>query len=174
MNFISSAKKLLIWTFCGFILFIVGIGTGSYLTAQKWQLKALKADEAAEKRLNEETEKVIAITRKMQSEKTALIQKHIAEAKNAKLENDRLRTSVRNGTLRLSVPTSALCATTVSGNTGTRFAEKGTELDAETSLNLLSIANDGDDAIRELNLCIDQYNAVKSISWKRSVDQPER
>lgn len=158
----TIVKKILIFAFALFVSFVVGVGVGGYFTAQKWQLKIAAADKAASERLETETSKAIATERKMQAEKADLIKKHTAEVNNAKLENDRLRAAVRNGTLRLSVPTRSLCATADAGNPGTGLAKKGAELDAEASLALLDIANDGDDAIRELNLCIDQYNAVKS------------
>lgn len=162
MNPLSIAQKLLICTFSITVVFIVGVEVGCYYTAQKWQVKALAADKAAEKRLADETQKVLDTERKMQIAKADLIKKHETEVKNAKLENDRLRASLHNGTLRLSVPTRALCATTDATNSGIKLAETRAELDAETADDLIAIATEGDDAIRDLNLCIDQYNAVES------------
>lgn len=162
MKHLSIAQKLLICVFLLFISFIAGIGVGGYYTAQEWQIKALAADKAAEKRLADETQKVLDTERKMQAAKADLIKKHETEVKNAKFENDRLRDAVRNGTLRLSVPTSSLCATASAANSGTKLAEARTELDPAFAQSLLDIATDGDDAIRDLNLCIDQYNAVQA------------
>lgn len=161
MKPLSIVQKLLICVFVLTIVFIVGMVIGGYYTAQKWQSKELAADKAAEKRLADETQKVLDTERKMQADKANLIKKHETEAKNAKLENDRLRAAINSGTLRLSVPTRALCTTTSTTDTGIKLAEARAELDPAFAQSLLDIATDGDNAIRELNLCIDQYNAAQ-------------
>lgn len=94
----------------------------------------------------------------MQAEHDALARKHEKEKKNAQTEIDRLRSRIRADTVRLSVPTRS---GTVSSNPGTATGETRAELDAQTADDLVAIAADGDDAIRELNLCIDQYNAIR-------------
>lgn len=94
----------------------------------------------------------------MQAEHDALARKHEKEKKNAQTEINRLRRCVQSGTVRLSVPATA-CA--VSQNPGTGIAETRAELDGKTAYDLISIAADGDAAIRELNLCIDQYKALQ-------------
>lgn len=94
----------------------------------------------------------------MQAEHDALARKHEKEKKNAQTEIDRLRSRIRADTVRLSVPTRS---GTVSANPGTATGETRAELDAQTADDLVAIAADGDDAIRELNLCIDQYNAIR-------------
>lgn len=94
----------------------------------------------------------------MQKKYDELLEKSIREKQIAKNENDSLRQRIRSNALRLSVPVA--CNTTAdAGN-----ASEGTraELDAKTADNLVAIANDGDDAIRDLNLCIRQYNAVRA------------
>lgn len=94
----------------------------------------------------------------MQAEHDALAKKYEKEKKNAQTEIDRLRSRIRADTVRLSVPTRS---GTVSSNPGTATGETRAELDAQTADDLVAIAADGDDAIRELNLCIDQYNAIR-------------
>ena len=68
-----------------------------------------------------------------------------------------LRDSINNGTVRLSIPT------TTSRITTTPSGEKRAELDPETANSLISITEDGDKAIRDLNQCVDTYNKVKEI-----------
>lgn len=94
----------------------------------------------------------------MQAEHDALARKHEKEKKNAQTEINRLRGRIRAGTVRLSVPATA-CA--VSQNPGTGIAETRAELDRKTADDLVAIAADGDEAIRKLNLCIDQYKALQ-------------
>nr|DAO97618.1 MAG TPA: Rz lysis protein [Caudoviricetes sp.] len=94
----------------------------------------------------------------MQAEHDALAKKYEKEKKNAQTEIDRLRNRIRAGTVRLSVATRSGA---VSSNPRTATGETRAELDAQTADDLVAIAADGDDAIRELNLCIDQYNAIR-------------
>lgn len=68
-----------------------------------------------------------------------------------------LRASINNGTVRLSIPT------TKSRITTTPSGETRAELDPETANSLISITEDGDKAIRDLNQCVDTYNKVKEI-----------
>jgi len=77
------------------------------------------------------------------------------EKQNAQIKTNQLRADINSGALRLSVPVSSACSTT-SGTTEARA-----ELDRQTSQDLISITEDGDTAIRELNYCIDRYNQVK-------------
>jgi len=80
--------------------------------------------------------------------------------KDADTEITRLRADVRAGTRRLSVPTTIYTCEGSTSATGNR-TEARAELDAETSDNLIAITNDGDKAIRQLNACIDAYNAIR-------------
>jgi hypothetical protein len=81
------------------------------------------------------------------------------EQKDAKTKIARLNADVASGRVRLSVAVSG-CGT--GENTGTGFGKKRAELDAETAQSLVAIAADGDEAIRELNYCIDAYEAVRT------------
>ena len=94
----------------------------------------------------------------MQAEHDALARKHEKEKKNAQTEINRLRGRIRAGTVRLSVATRSGA---VSSNPGTGAGETRAELDAQTADDLVAIAADGDEAIRKLNLCIDQYKALQ-------------
>ena len=96
----------------------------------------------------------------MQAEHDALAKKYEKEKKSAQIEIDRLRNLVRTGAMRLSVPTSA-CK--VPGSPGAGIGQTRAELDPKTADDLVAIAADGDEAIRELNLCIDQYQAIERI-----------
>jgi Lhr-like helicase len=84
----------------------------------------------------------------------------------AKAKETKLRTDIASGERKLFIPVKAPeCAvhTTAdspapSGNTETR-----TELDRSVAEALIAITADGDQAIRKLNACIDQYEKMRSF-----------
>lgn len=80
--------------------------------------------------------------------------KLIEEKNEAKKKYDNLLTRIRNSSIRVSV-SAKKCVT--SPTTG----EKRAELNPETVERILSVGRDGDEAIRELNYCIDRYNSIK-------------
>lgn len=88
----------------------------------------------------------------------ALKSKRDKERKNAEQEISRLRVAVDDGSLRLSIPATpgAGAASAPAGD-----PEARTELDRSTSQALVGITADGDAAIRDLNSCIDSYDALK-------------
>ncbi|MCZ4065743.1 lysis system i-spanin subunit Rz [Oxalobacter aliiformigenes] len=96
----------------------------------------------------------------MQAEHDALAKKYEKEKKDAQAEINNLRNRIRTGAMRLSVPTRG---GTVPENTGAWTGKTRAELDPKTADDLVAIAADGDEAIRELNLCIDQYQAIERI-----------
>jgi len=79
------------------------------------------------------------------------------EKQDAKNTINKLRADVDSGTVRLSIPVSTSC----SSSTG--ITETRAELDKSVSQSLISITDDGDQAIRELNYCIDRYNQIRNV-----------
>ena len=77
-----------------------------------------------------------------------------AEVSHAKAENDNLHKRISDGTLRLSVPAARTNSVRVSdvypAATGTD-APARCEFDAALSQRVISVTDDGDDAIRQLN-----------------------
>lgn len=88
--------------------------------------------------------------------------RYLQEKTNAQTENQRLRLALRNGTVRLSIPTTpARCAADHEGPAAVGQPEQArTELDPETAEALVTITDDGDNAIRDLNACVDRYTTV--------------
>ena len=79
------------------------------------------------------------------------------EKQDAKNTINKLRADVSSGAVRLSIPVSSSCSSTP-GATETRA-----ELDKSVSQSLITITDDGDQAIRELNHCIDRYNQIRNV-----------
>jgi hypothetical protein len=82
----------------------------------------------------------------------------------AKLETQKLHTALDSGALRLRIPVkasncpvqTATDATPASGNS----VQATAELDRETAKSLVAITDQGDVNTRQLNACIDAYNAA--------------
>ena len=119
--------------------------------------------EIREKRMNEaqareETrrlEKVLKTNRELQQQISELqVRKEKEEASAKKKYND-LLARINRGTVRVSIPARAYGG--VSADDG---PEARAEFDAEAVERLLAVGREGDAAIRDLNQCIDQYNAV--------------
>lgn len=102
-------------------------------------------------------EEVTRIEAQMQTAADESEDKLQKEKQSAKSKIDQLRADVASGAVRLSVRASCSAAS------ATGDSEARAELDGETAQNLVSIAADGDEAILELNACIDFYNKIKEI-----------
>lgn len=82
----------------------------------------------------------------------------------AKIKQNKLIADVKSGERKLFFPTQQT-QSCVSTTTDTRVTSGDTEtraeLDGRTAEALITITSRGDKAIRDLNVCIDQYNQVK-------------
>jgi len=79
----------------------------------------------------------------------------------AKAEITKLQSDVASGAVRLSIATRSVQVSTDS-TSATGGTETRAELDPEVANALITIASDGDKAIRSLNACVDIYNEVRS------------
>lgn len=137
---------------------IVGLTAG--WLANGWRLNAQIEATAAEhaQALQRAEQEARSKEQEWQSAHNELQAKYEKEKKNAESKIADLRRRVQSGTVRMSILATA-CA--VSSNPGTGAGETRAELDAQTADDLVAIAADGDEAIRKLNLCIDQYKALQ-------------
>ncbi|MFZ6709784.1 lysis system i-spanin subunit Rz [Undibacterium sp. TC9W] len=96
----------------------------------------------------------------------AIATTHQKELQDEKDKRDKFIADVRTGAVRLSIPVKA-CPARSSRDTTAGFSnspETRAELTPEAGAALAAIAADGDDAIRQLNACIDSYQAIRAIS----------
>ena len=128
------------------------------------QVDKLKAeiaqDQAAAAATARENEKLMS--RSLAAIATTL-QKEMQDEKD---KRDKFIADVRTGAVRLSIPVKA-CSARTSANTATgpsNSPETRAELTQEAGTALAAIAADGDDAIRQLNACIDSYQAIRAIT----------
>jgi len=100
---------------------------------------------------------VTRIESAMRDEAAATTAKLEKEKRDAEIKVNQLRADVAAGTVRLSVRASC-SASTAAGD-----SEARAELDPKTTDDLIAITADGDQAIIELNSCIDFYNNLRNV-----------
>ena len=135
-------------------------------TVQGWRLHGqitqikLNARNDLAKRLSQVRDEEAGARRVLQARADAFKK----ERDDAKTDRDLFISGVRSGTIRLSVPivTRATGTTpadsTIAGGSG---GQARAELEPAFAERITAIAFDGDDAIRQLNACIDSYNAIR-------------
>ncbi len=105
------------------------------------------------------------IEREKEAEMVKIADNHATELRkaneNAKAQITKLQSDVASGAVRLSIATRSV-QTSENATSTTGGAETRAELDPEAANALITIASDGDKAIRSLNACIDIYNEVRS------------
>ena len=148
------------WVLLGIVLAVFGAGTSGYFKGsadeyERQQLEIARLNEQAretEKRMGEVAQTYAQTLRKSND---------VAKAKETKLRSD-LATGERKLFIPVKAPECAVHAasdsTPTAGNTKTRA-----ELDAGIAQSLVDLTSRGDQAIRSLNTCIDQYNEMRSF-----------
>jgi hypothetical protein len=84
----------------------------------------------------------------------------------AKAKETKLRTDIASGERKLFIPVKTSCPVPSAGNPTSAAGdsrETRTELDRSVAEALIAITADGDQAIRKLNACIDQYETLRKM-----------
>jgi len=135
------------------IVGVLGLVLSSYFYGHH---QAYVEQEAEVARLN-------ALERDKEKQMQDMVDSHAKELRkanqNAKAEVTKLQSDLSSGQLRFTARTVSTCQNTTSASGDT---ESRAELDPEVSQALVAITADGDNAIRQLNACIDLYNQVRS------------
>lgn len=105
----------------------------------------------------EQQEEIARISAKMQTVAAEATDKLHQEKQDAQTKINQLRANVASGAVSLSVRASC-SAFTAAGD-----SEARAELDPKTADDLIAITADGDQAIIELNSCIDFYNNLRNV-----------
>lgn len=147
-------QKLIIGIACLLVGLIAGWLANGWRLNEKIEATAAEHAQALQRAEQEARAKEQA----WQSAHNELQAQYEQEKKDAESKIADLRRRVQSGAVRMSVNATA-CA--VSTNTGTGAVQTRAELDGKTADDLVAIAADGDRAIRDLNLCIDQYKALQ-------------
>lgn len=142
------------YTILGAVLIVLatfgyGYHKGWHQRDLEMQAEIAKQNEVQREIERERVAKLSELSYKLQKEKD-----------NAKAANDRYADALRTGAERLFVPVSGVQACGDSSAAGGDRNQARAELDPATAVSLVAITNDGDDAIRQLNACIDAYNSL--------------
>lgn len=146
------------------ILLALGFVGGQHQASQAAAAREAAASAAAAQKLAEQTENEREKERLIARSLAAIADQHHQELTHAQQDRDRFIAGVRAGTIRLSIPIVADRAGAAGADraaAGGDRHETRAELAPEAGITLATIADDGDDAIRQLNACIDAYNAVR-------------
>jgi len=141
----------------GFLLALAAsFGTGYYKgsAAEKNAQKLVIAQLNAEAR-----EKEQALVAAVNTQTTQLVKAN----NEAKFLSQKRNSAIDTGALRLRVPVKASCpvpATPDAAPAARDSVQATAELDRETAKSLVAITDQGDANTRQLNACIDAYNAV--------------
>jgi len=144
---------------------------GSRHTAAKYELQLSQEREAnqqaiaAEMLARREQEQAAA------ADAEAKDAKYREDQKNAKADFDKRVADISAQRVRVTIP--IVSCRPAGANAGAGNREARAELDPATAGRLAGIADDGDSAIRELNLCVDKYNAVRDRFNSRTGERPQ-
>jgi hypothetical protein len=148
------------WVLLGVVLALLGSFGSGYYKGEQDEYERQQIEIASLNKQARETEQRMGEVAQTYAQ-TLRKANDVAKAKENKLRND-----IVNSKLRLFVPVQAPeCAIPATadapapaGNTETRA-----ELDPRIAESLVDLASRGDQAIRSLNTCIDQYEQMRSF-----------
>ena len=146
------------WVLLGILMAIVGSFGGGYLkgsddelTRQQLEIAALNA----EARVKEQSLITVVQTQSIKLQKAN---------QDAKLAQQKRNSDIESGALRLRLPVKApVCPVHTASDapaTPRDSVQTSAELDGETAKSLVAITDQGDANTRQLNACIDAYNAA--------------
>jgi hypothetical protein len=148
------------WVILGFVLAMLSAAAGGYSKGKHDEFAKQQLEIAALNAQARETEQNMAKVANTYAD-TLRKSQNVAKVKETKLRAD-----IATGNLRLSIPTqsSTVCpSTTAASASGSDSGEARTELSGSVSETLISIASEGDAAIRKLNTCIQSYETLRNM-----------
>jgi hypothetical protein len=148
------------WVLLVLICAFLGVGAVSYTKGQDNEHDRQQIEMAALNAKARETEQAMAQVAQTYGQ-TLKKANDAAKVKEAKLRNDIVSSKLKLF-VPIQVPECAVSATedtpAPAGDTETRA-----ELDPRIAESLVDLASRGDQAIRSLNACIDQYNEIRNM-----------
>jgi hypothetical protein len=144
------------WVLLALICAFLGVGAFSYSKGEDSEHERQQLEIS---KLNDEArQKEQALVSAVNTTATQLVRAN----NNAKLQTQRLYSAIDNGALRLRIPVQASCPVHAATDTAAPVGNTETtaELNRETAKSLIDITDDGDNAIRQLNACIDAYTTI--------------
>lgn len=155
-----SLKSCLI---TGTLALIAGCLAGYWLCHLQWEASESQMNESQARQETERLEKAMEENRNLKETVSQMQIQTKKENDNEKRKYDDLLARINRGTVRVSVPASACVDVSEAGHSGTDDRETRAELDPATAESILAVGRDGDTAIRNMNQCIDQYQALAKL-----------
>ena len=148
------------WVILGVVLALLGSFGSGYYKGEQDEYERQQIEIA---RLNEQARE----TEQRMGEVAQTYAKTLKKANDvAKVKENKLRNDIVSGKLRLFVPVQTPeCAVPAAEDTPAPAGDTETraELDPRIAESLVDLASRGDQAIRSLNACIDQYEKMRSF-----------
>ena len=145
------------WVILALICAFLGVGAVSYTKGQDNEHDRQQLEIAALNAKARETEQRMG-------EVAQTYAQTLRKANNvAKVKEDKLRTDIATGQRKLFIPIQAAeCAVSTAADTAPAVGNTETraELDPRTAQSLIDLTSRGDQAIRQLNACIDSYTTI--------------
>lgn len=157
----TSQKMPFIAAFIFLACMMLSAITGYRYGSSESKRQMAEANRAAAEKIVEMTEKALERELSLRADLDNLASQTVKEKEDAKKTITDLRNDVRNGHVRLSVVTNTCRGVADSEHATFGYREARAELDPAFAESLITITSDGDNAIRELNYCIDQYETVR-------------
>jgi len=145
------------WVILGIVLAVLGSFGVGYSTGELNEYERQQLEIAALNAKARETEQAMAKVAQTYAE-TLRKANHVA-----KIKETRLRDDIATGALKLRVKTSCPVHTPADTAIASGDTETTAELDGRFAQALVDITSRGDQAIRNLNACIDQYETMRSM-----------
>jgi hypothetical protein len=145
------------WILLGILVVFLSVSAGGYQTGktaerERQQLEIAKLNEGA--RVKEQ-----ALAKAVNITATQLVKVN----NEAKVQIAKRDAAITAGTLKLRIPTKTVCPVSTPDNPAPASGnsiQATAELDPTTARNLVAITDQGDSNTRQLNACIDAYNAA--------------
>ena len=152
----------------GTLALLTGVFAGYWLCHLQWEASESKMNAIQAREETQRLEKAMEENRNLHETVSRMQIRTKKENDDARRKNDVLLARIKRADVRVSVPARA-CVDNVSGSghPGTDDGETRAELDPAVVERILAVGRDGDTAIRNLNQCIDQYQAVAKLCSRR-------
>lgn len=153
-------------------LFLIALSVTAYLAgdynaSSKYKDREAAANIAAQTKLDDATDRVRETERFMSQNLASVADQNKKVLQNEIVKRTRFIADVRSGAIQLSIPIIADRADATSKDPTAADRDRyqaRAELTPEAGITLAAIADDGDDAIRQLNSCIDAYEIARSAN----------
>lgn len=147
------------------VLAAVAYFVGDYRASGACKAREAVATGAAKVVLERANDDAKKIEKSLKQKMATLVDQNQKDLHDETVKRSRFIADVRSGAIRLSIPVIAGRANAASADPATAGGDRHetrAELAPEAGAALAAIADDGDDAIRQLNSCIDAYEIARN------------